>query len=50
VLVAPVTIAAGAYIAAGSSITKDVPEAALGIGRARQEVIENWAKRRRKRT
>ncbi|MEN6547075.1 MAG: bifunctional UDP-N-acetylglucosamine diphosphorylase/glucosamine-1-phosphate N-acetyltransferase GlmU [Armatimonadia bacterium] len=50
VLVAPVTIAAGAYIAAGSSITKDVPEAALGIGRARQEVIENWAKRRRKHT
>ena len=33
-LVAPVTIGDGAYIAAGSAITDDVPAGALGIGRA----------------
>lgn len=36
-LVAPVTIEADTFIAAGSTITKDVPKGALGIGRARQE-------------
>jgi bifunctional UDP-N-acetylglucosamine pyrophosphorylase/glucosamine-1-phosphate N-acetyltransferase len=41
-LVAPVTIEEGAYIAAGSTITKNVPEGALGVGRARQSNIENW--------
>ena len=45
VLVAPVTIGAGAYVAAGSAITKDVPPEGLGIGRARQENIEDWAHR-----
>jgi bifunctional UDP-N-acetylglucosamine pyrophosphorylase/glucosamine-1-phosphate N-acetyltransferase len=45
-LVAPVTIGEGAYIAAGSTITKDVPPAALGVGRARQTNIEGWVKRR----
>ncbi len=33
-LVAPVTIGKGAYVAAGSSITQDVPAGALGIARA----------------
>jgi bifunctional UDP-N-acetylglucosamine pyrophosphorylase/glucosamine-1-phosphate N-acetyltransferase len=37
-LVAPVTIGAGAYVASGSVITKDVPANALALGRARQEV------------
>jgi len=36
-LVAPVNVGRGAYIAAGSTITKDVPEEALSIARARQE-------------
>jgi bifunctional UDP-N-acetylglucosamine pyrophosphorylase/glucosamine-1-phosphate N-acetyltransferase len=46
-LVAPVRIGRGAYVAAGSSITQDVPEDALAFGRARQQIKEGWAKRRR---
>jgi len=46
-LVAPVTLADGAYIAAGSTVTKNVPAGALGIGRARQENIEGWREKRR---
>jgi len=46
-LVAPVTIGAGAYVAAGSSITEDVPPGALGIARGRQTNILDWAKKRR---
>ncbi|MEO6807262.1 MAG: bifunctional UDP-N-acetylglucosamine diphosphorylase/glucosamine-1-phosphate N-acetyltransferase GlmU [Edaphobacter sp.] len=41
-LVAPVTIGAGAYIAAGSSITEDVPEGALALGRSRQVTKPGW--------
>ncbi|MCR2823378.1 bifunctional UDP-N-acetylglucosamine diphosphorylase/glucosamine-1-phosphate N-acetyltransferase GlmU [Lederbergia panacisoli] len=44
-LVAPVTIKEGAYIAAGSTITKDVPEEALSIARARQVNKENYVKK-----
>lgn len=46
ILVAPVTVGQGAYIAAGSVITKDVPAGALGVGRARQENKAGWATRR----
>jgi bifunctional UDP-N-acetylglucosamine pyrophosphorylase/glucosamine-1-phosphate N-acetyltransferase len=46
-LVAPVTIGKGAYVAAASAITTDVPADALGIGRARQENKEGWARVRR---
>jgi acetyltransferase-like isoleucine patch superfamily enzyme len=46
-LVAPVTVGDGAYIGAGSCITKDVPADALAIGRAKQANIEGWAKTRR---
>lgn len=46
-LVAPVTVGRGAYVAAGSTITKDVPPTALGVGRARQTNIEGWAGKRR---
>jgi len=42
-LVAPVTVGTGAWTAAGSAITEDVPENALGIGRARQTNKDNWA-------
>ncbi|WML29484.1 bifunctional UDP-N-acetylglucosamine diphosphorylase/glucosamine-1-phosphate N-acetyltransferase GlmU [Neobacillus sp. OS1-32] len=41
-LVAPVTIGKGAYVAAGSTITKNVPGNALSIARARQENKENY--------
>ena len=47
-LVAPVTIGKGAIIAAGSVITADVPEDALGIGRGRQENLSKWAQKFRK--
>jgi len=47
-LVAPVTIGAGAYVGAGSVITKSVPAGALAIARARQEVREGWAARKKK--
>ena len=46
-LVSPVTIGKGAYVGAGSTITKDVPPAALGIGRARQTNIEGWRDKRK---
>lgn len=46
-LIAPVTVGAGSYVAAGSTITDDVPADALAIARARQTVKEGWAARRR---
>jgi bifunctional UDP-N-acetylglucosamine pyrophosphorylase/glucosamine-1-phosphate N-acetyltransferase len=42
-LVAPVTIGAGAYVAAGSAITEDVPAGSLGIARGRQTNKPGWA-------
>ena len=45
--VAPVEIGDGAWIAAGSVITRDVPADALGIARPRQENKEGYAARRR---
>ena len=47
-LVAPVTVGQGAYVAAGSTITKSIPDDALGLGRARQENKEEWAARYRR--
>ena len=44
-LVAPLTIGAGAYIAAGSVITKDVPADALALERSQPAVKEGWAAR-----
>lgn len=44
-LVAPVKIGAGSFIAAGSTITKEVPEDALAIARARQENKLDYAKK-----
>ena len=46
-LVAPVELADGAYIGAGSTITKKVPEGTLAIARARQTNIEGWADKRK---
>ena len=45
-LVAPVTIGANVTVAAGSVITKDVPDNALGLGRAKQSNRENWSKKK----
>lgn len=42
-LVAPVSIGEAAIVGAGSIITKDVPDNALGIARGKQQVILNWA-------
>jgi bifunctional UDP-N-acetylglucosamine pyrophosphorylase/glucosamine-1-phosphate N-acetyltransferase len=47
-LVAPVTIEDDAFVAAGSTITTDVPPGALGVARARQRNVEGWVARRRK--
>ena len=42
ILVAPVTVGKGAYVAAGSTITKDVPVKHYAIARARQENKEGY--------
>ena len=46
-LVAPVTVGEGAYIAAGSTITKEVPPRSLGVGRARQMNIPGWVENKK---
>lgn len=48
-LVAPLEIGDGSYVAAGSTITEDVPPDALALGRARQTVKPEWAKKMRAR-
>ncbi len=45
-LVSPVTVEEGAYIAAGSTVTTDVPEESLYVARSKGRVIEGWVKRR----
>jgi len=47
-LVAPVRVGRGAYVGAGSTITKDVPPEALALSRVPQKNIEGWAKKRKK--
>ena len=47
-LIAPVRIGKNAYVAAGSSITDDVPPDSLAIARGRQAVKEGWVKERKK--
>jgi bifunctional UDP-N-acetylglucosamine pyrophosphorylase/glucosamine-1-phosphate N-acetyltransferase len=44
--VAPVTVGDNAWTAAGSVITDDVPEDALGVARARQRNVEGYARRK----
>ena len=46
-LVAPVTVGEGAYIGAGSTITKDIPASDLAIARAHQKNITGWADKRK---
>ncbi len=47
VLMAPVEIGPGAYVAAGSAVTKDVPAGSLGVARGQQRNVEGWVARRR---
>ena len=46
-LVAPVTVGDGAYTAAGSVITEDVPAGAIGVGRSKQRNVLGWVMRKR---
>jgi len=46
-LVAPVRVGRGAYVGAGSTITKDVPADALALSRTPQRIVEGWAARKR---
>ncbi len=45
-LVAPVTVSKNAYIAAGTTVTKDVPKANLAVGRAKQENKKGWVEKK----
>ena len=45
-LVAPVKIGKGAYVAAGATVTKDVPAGSLAISRAKQQNLIGWVKKR----
>lgn len=47
VLVAPVDIAPGGFVAAGSAVTQDVPAGGLAIARGRQHIVEGWVTKRR---
>jgi bifunctional UDP-N-acetylglucosamine pyrophosphorylase / glucosamine-1-phosphate N-acetyltransferase len=47
VVVAPVSIAGNAYVAAGSAVTDDVKEGELAIARGRQRNVEGWVERKR---
>jgi bifunctional UDP-N-acetylglucosamine pyrophosphorylase / glucosamine-1-phosphate N-acetyltransferase len=46
-LVAPVRVGRGAYVGAGSTITKDVPADALALSRVPQRVVEGWAAKKK---
>lgn len=46
-LVAPVRVGKGSYVAAGSTITDNVPADALALGRSRQTLKEGWARKKR---
>lgn len=45
-LIAPVVVKKNAYVAAGTTVTKEVPKEALSIARAKQSNIEGWVKRK----
>ena len=43
---APINIGKNAYVGAGSTITKDIPDNALGVARSKQTIKENWSKKK----
>lgn len=45
-LISPVDVGSGAYIAAGSTITENVPDNVLAIARSRQSIVEDWKDKR----
>jgi bifunctional UDP-N-acetylglucosamine pyrophosphorylase/glucosamine-1-phosphate N-acetyltransferase len=45
-LISPVKVGDGAYVAAGTTVTRDVPAGSLGVGRTKERIIEGWVKRR----
>ena len=45
-IISPVTIEAGAYIAAGSTVTRDVPSGSLAVSREKLRVVDGWVERR----
>jgi len=47
-LVPPVQVGDGAFIAAATTVTRDVPPDALAVGRQRQQVKEGWAAENRR--
>jgi bifunctional UDP-N-acetylglucosamine pyrophosphorylase/glucosamine-1-phosphate N-acetyltransferase len=47
-LVAPVKIKRGAYVGAGSTVTKDVPPFSLITSRSKQKIVKDWALRKKK--
>jgi len=49
-LIAPLEIERNSFVAAGSTVTQDVPEEALAVARARQRNVEGWVSRRRRKT
>ncbi len=48
-MVAPVTVEENAYVAAGSTVTKTVPENALAVARVKQENKKDWVLRKQRR-
>jgi bifunctional UDP-N-acetylglucosamine pyrophosphorylase/glucosamine-1-phosphate N-acetyltransferase len=47
VLVAPITVGAGATVGAGSTVTREVPAGKLTVARAKQVTIERWTRPQR---
>ena len=48
-LIAPIELAAGSYVAAGTTVTKPVPADAIAVSTAKQRNVEGWGKRKRTR-
>ena len=46
-IISPIEVGNGAYIAAGTTVTEDVPQDAFSIGRARMTLKRGWVKKRR---
>ena len=45
-LISPVNVGKGAYVAAGSTITEDVPDGALYVARSREKILEGWVEKK----